>query len=99
MLKYFNHWGYLCSEGFTANDANVVCRQLGYAGGFGYLARNRESWSMFGKDIRWLSNLTCDGTEKRLEECGNLDWGNVGVCSQKSFASAFCYKSKGKECL
>ena len=29
---FYNQWGSLCSESWSANEANVACRQLGYAG-------------------------------------------------------------------
>lgn len=32
-LTYFDQTGYICSEGFDAADANVICKQIGYLGG------------------------------------------------------------------
>ncbi|XP_021368435.1 deleted in malignant brain tumors 1 protein-like [Mizuhopecten yessoensis] len=95
-VKYFDHDGYICAEDFDDNDANVICKQAGFLGGFSYLAKTKEKWVLFSKDIRWLRNLNCNGTETHMEQCGKLNWGNVGKCSQKKYAAAFCYLDKDK---
>ncbi|KAK3097126.1 hypothetical protein FSP39_006614 [Pinctada imbricata] len=93
-VKYFNKAGFICSEGFDSGDANVVCKQLGFVGGFAYHVRATEYWSSITKEIRWLRNLTCTGEESRLDQCGEMRWGEIGNCSIKSYAAAFCYSQE-----
>lgn len=33
-VTYFNQTGYICMDGFDAADANVICKQIGYLGGW-----------------------------------------------------------------
>ncbi|XP_061172170.1 deleted in malignant brain tumors 1 protein-like [Saccostrea echinata] len=98
-MTYFNQTGYVCSEGFDAADANVICKQIGYLGGFAYQEHNRNYWTSSLTELRWLRNLTCTGDEDRLDECDNLDkkWGQIQNCSIKSFAAAFCFTESEKQ--
>ncbi|KAL3866174.1 hypothetical protein ACJMK2_043502, partial [Sinanodonta woodiana] len=43
------------------------------------------------KKLHWVSGISCNGTEKRLQECGPLKWGQLKKCSFDSHAAAFCY--------
>ena len=36
LIDYFNQLGYMCAEDFDDADANVLCRQKGYKGGYSY---------------------------------------------------------------
>ena len=79
----------MCNDHFDINDANVVCRELGYPGA----ARYRYS-ARFGQGSGpiWLDDLFCMGTETSLHYCtrngiGSHDCGHsedVGVVCQGS---------------
>lgn len=42
LIDYFNQVGYMCAEDFDDRDANVLCRQKGYKGGYSYKYVLRE---------------------------------------------------------
>ena len=84
---YYGQWGTVCDDYFDINDANVVCRELGYPGAAQYRHFGRSSGPI------WLDDLACTGTETSLHYCshngvGNHDCGHhqdVGVvCSGKA---------------
>lgn len=93
-VNYFNHLGMVCSEGFDDKDAEVVCRENGYVTGFSY--KHNTSSRVYRHNIRWLSNVMCKGTEDLFSQCGNLNWGQTGVCSQLNAAGVFCVRTAGK---
>lgn len=59
-------WGTVCDDEWNLEDANVVCRQLGFP--TAHLNLTRE---YFGKGTGriWLSNLQCGGYERSLLQC------------------------------
>ena len=62
-------WGHICGNGWNQNDAQVVCRQLGYTDG-NVLAIRRSK--IFGSDKRYpiLANrLRCKGDEQQITDC------------------------------
>lgn len=60
-------WRGVCDDGFTATNAEVVCRQLGMSGG--------EFTTVSGSGAFWLDDVTCSGIEFELSECGFPGWG------------------------
>jgi len=60
-------WGTVCDDGFGQADADVVCRQLGYAGA--------ERVQGFGAGVGpiQMDDLACAGNEDRLIECRHLN--------------------------
>jgi hypothetical protein len=36
LIDYSGQKGYMCAENFDDNDAQVICRQKGFAGGYAY---------------------------------------------------------------
>nr|AGM37975.1 scavenger receptor cysteine-rich protein 1 [Sinohyriopsis cumingii] len=92
-IKLRNTWGYICPNHFNDADAMVLCRELGYKGGFAYLLI-RE----FDNGLRPLVfSLGCTGTEKTIHDCSNLIGGNVSDCDVYSYAAAHCYNNSGYE--
>ncbi|XP_011669130.2 deleted in malignant brain tumors 1 protein [Strongylocentrotus purpuratus] len=63
-VLYNGHWGTVCDDEFDFNDAHVVCRMLGFS--------HAESFSLkFGAGTGEIvvDDLTCDGTEGRIQDC------------------------------
>lgn len=80
------NWVTVCADGFDENDAQVVCRELGFGnsktlvpGAFG---------SKYYTDS--ILNLNCTGTEATIKECSF----EQGTCAQRSYnyASVICSK-------
>jgi hypothetical protein len=64
-------WGTVCDDDWDDNDARVVCRQLGQAGGS---ARSQAAFGE-GLDSIWMDDVACTGNEARLDACGQAGWG------------------------
>lgn len=86
----------ICDDGFSSNDARVICRQLGFGSLVTYYsdANNYATQRAFGWSYSrsyWLWRLACDGTELYLHQCRNGGWSptcygyeDVGVrCNSK----------------
>ena len=67
-------WGTVCKYGWDKNDAEVVCRMLGYPG---VQVVKHTNFSPV-KGIVWLGNLGCSGTEMSIANCSHWGWGNPG---------------------
>lgn len=85
-MFYNNQWGSVCNRGFGLEDARVACRQLGFTN----VSRTYCcSHFGYGNGPIWLSNLTCDGIENSIAECGYTGWNNTGC---------YRYEEIGVEC-
>ena len=88
---YFNStWGTICDSSWDINDANVVCRMLGYRSAL--LARP-SSYYGEGSGPIWLDRVWCTGRESSIDRCYHSGWG-VGVhsrtCNHRRDAGVFC---------
>eukprot|EP00058_Branchiostoma_floridae_P007110 XP_002592598.1 hypothetical protein BRAFLDRAFT_68921 [Branchiostoma floridae] len=79
-------WGTVCDDDFDINDANVICRQLGY--GSAIDARSQAAFGAGSGQI-WLDNLACGGTEARVEHCSHNGWGSHN-CGHGEDAGVVC---------
>jgi len=79
-------WGTVCDDNWDMNDANVVCRQLGFssASSAPHLAEYGE-----GSDPIWMDDVDCNGGEASLFECTHRDWG-MHNCGHSEDASVVC---------
>ncbi|KAK3097605.1 hypothetical protein FSP39_011331 [Pinctada imbricata] len=89
-VKVNGIWGRVCMKSWDDNDANVACRNLGFAGGVAYLhiMKNR-------KPIL-INKVNCMGNESKLEQCSFSTDPDLTNCSFNSNdAGMLCYKDKG----
>ncbi|XP_078381830.1 neurotrypsin-like [Oculina patagonica] len=85
-IYYDGVWGTVCDDYWDLNDANVVCRQLGFEG-----AIAAPLSSAFGRGIGqiWMDKVNCAGNESSLAECDHRGWGTHS-CSHSEDASVVC---------
>ena len=69
---YGNEWGTVCDDGWSATDAAVACRQLGFVG----VSDKTEYFDSGTSSQRiWLDDVNCNGPESRLIDCSNAGIG------------------------
>ncbi|EDV19298.1 uncharacterized protein TRIADDRAFT_33784 [Trichoplax adhaerens] len=65
-------WGTICIVDFDINEANVICRQLGFQGAL--FARESGLSNQIGHGRIWLSKLVCKGVERSIRDCFQKQW-------------------------
>ncbi|KAM4636906.1 neurotrypsin-like [Discoglossus pictus] len=79
-------WGSVCDDGWTDNDAVVVCRQLGHRG-----PAKARTMAYFGEGQGpiHMDNVDCSGIENTLAECRKQDSG-IHNCWHSEDAGVIC---------
>ena len=86
-MYYNGQWGTVCDDSFdNINDANVVCRQLGYQGAW-YIYTS--AFYGRGRGPIWLDNVDCTGTETSLHDCSHNGIG-INNCRHKQDVGVVC---------
>ena len=80
----YGEWGTVCDENWDMEDANVVCRQVGYPGALQAL---RGATYGEGRGRIWLSNLECVGSERNILDCSEDTYLH---CSHSQDAAVVC---------
>ena len=84
-------WGTVCDDGWDLNDAQVVCRQLGF--GPAMVVRSGAYYGQ-GSGIIWLDYVECYSTELTIEDCSHRGWGNNN-CSHHEDVGVQCSAADG----
>ena len=85
-------WGTVCDDGFTEEDAKVVCQSLGYYGGSteGDVSRVGEEPKFGRGDGKiWIREMGCKGAEPMLGHC-SINWKNNNYCNHGDDVSVKC---------
>ena len=84
-------WGTICDHSWDLQDANVVCRQLGYDG-----ALSAPRYAAFGQGNGpiWLDYVQCVGDEIVISDCYHTGWEFLN-CRHNREAGVVC-RPKGK---
>ena len=79
-------WGTVCDDGWILEDADVVCRMLGYRS-----AANATLRAYFGQGVGpvWLDEVLCSGGEQSLLECSHAEVG-AHDCRHSEDAGVIC---------
>uniref|UniRef100_A0A3B3ZQU4 Lysyl oxidase homolog n=1 Tax=Periophthalmus magnuspinnatus TaxID=409849 RepID=A0A3B3ZQU4_9GOBI len=85
-LFYKGEWGTICDDDFSIQNANVLCRQLGFVSATGWTHSAKYGK---GQGKIWLDNVNCNGGEKSIENCRSRGWGNSD-CTHDEDAGVVC---------
>ena len=85
-VNYNGEWGTVCDDGWSYNDARVVCRQLGFRSG---TAIGSAGFGQ-GSGPILLDDVTCTGSESTLDKCNHLGFGVTRSCTHSEDAGVIC---------
>ena len=91
-MFYNGTWGTVCDNNWDLNDANVVCRQLGFRSA---VTAHKTAFFGQGRGEIWLNNVRCAGDENALIECDHDGWGKQD-CGHSEDAGVVCTPGNDK---
>ncbi|XP_063968258.1 scavenger receptor cysteine-rich domain superfamily protein-like [Lytechinus pictus] len=93
-ILYLGAWGTVCDDNWDLNDANVVCRMLGFE-----RAENYSCCSAFGPGTGpiLLDEVECEGTESNIGHCRRSDY-ETHDCDHSEDVGISCIAFDINEC-
>ncbi|XP_066267217.1 neurotrypsin-like [Branchiostoma lanceolatum] len=89
---YDGQWGSICDDSWGLEEANVVCRELGFPQAKEAIQSAAATFGE-GTGIIWLDDMECLGNETSLSQCTHKDWGDNN-CKHEEDAGVVCYEWK-----
>ena len=86
-------WGTICNQGWDKNDADVICRLLGFGN-----AKKSNCCAPFGAGSGeiLLDEVSCKGDEASLSFCRTRGWGiHREECTHEMDAGIVCDHKQG----
>ncbi len=87
-ILYNGIWGTVCNKNWDLQDANVVCREVGYAGALAAVRYAADIYGL-GKGAIWMADVDCKGNETSLLECNQSKIGE-SYCGHDDDAGVIC---------
>ena len=85
-VNYQGEWGTVCGDGWDLNNADVICRQLGYPSA-------SQAWQRAhfgqGSGLILLDEVSCSGSESDISDCRHDGWFN-NDCGHGEDAGVTC---------
>ncbi|XP_066954752.1 uncharacterized protein [Macrobrachium rosenbergii] len=92
-IKVGDEWGFICDDNFGFEEADLLCRGLGFQGALTFTRNNKFG---FNDNIQrrstpkfWLDEVSCSGTEQSFFDCAASSLG-VHDCGPTEIAGVVC---------
>ena len=87
-ILYNGVWGTICSDGWSRDNAIVVCRSVGFSGANTFYVTS----SQYGPGVGpiWLDNVMCDGSEQTLARCSHRGVNITNSCTHAKDVGVNC---------
>ncbi|RDD41199.1 Deleted in malignant brain tumors 1 protein [Trichoplax sp. H2] len=85
-VYYNSQWGTICNDKWSINNANVICRQLGFSGAASVPSTARYG---YGSGIIGFDDIQCSGNETTITKCPHRSWG-ISNCGHSEDAAVVC---------
>lgn len=101
-VNYNGEWGTVCRDLFDIQDADVICRMVGFPGAVSAEVKGRFGAGNTSQKIL-LDDLWCSGKESSVASCSFRGWGSHN-CSHDHDAGVVCKEkypgiNKGLACV